>query len=421
MSESSTEPRDNIASPSNPALPPDVAAQVGIPRPAVGSFILPPEQAVLRQHEGPVTIPAPPPREIPPGMPSAVAGVLAASVVGAIDADVVQKLAQLDTDLMAAIEAARIYPNDRLQGLVPVVQSVGWLLQRRAALIAKQSGKPPATAAAVASECCASVLSVARFSSGDGLRVERARRLGSLKSELAQCESSLQSLLAFPPHTHGGAMAQEAMVKERTTALLELKRRLTDRIVALDGSGPTDRGKLVGKAIAQAGGASKLAVLIGRAMPADHRSREIDSLIEKVSRIDGQLASIDPDSERAGMLRDQRAQLARQRAHIASASLEARQLMAAKLLADATAGSLDALGALAPFAADVSSDLAAAVAQARGTDDDLAIVTGEILFVAELARDRPREARRTTAPDVRRPLNQQPFCGGPYDGIDELD
>jgi hypothetical protein len=250
--------------PPNPAVapsayPPEVQAKVGVPRPAVRAFTLP--------HGAPLPPPSPgtiqhPPVEIPEGDALVVGERLAAARVPTADAAAL-RLGQIARDLEQAVDDARCHPAEHRSSLTNFTAFVGQLLAEQATLRRKIGSDP---GPAVEAEAYRLVTSIRGFSDGSVIRAHRSLLAGYLQSDLAACESKLQSLLS-PGHSAMGALQHEAVTRAAAQGLLTTKAQLLARITSLDATGDEARGSIMQTAISAAGGSAAVVAKLAPALP----------------------------------------------------------------------------------------------------------------------------------------------------------
>jgi hypothetical protein len=348
------------------ALPPDVAARVGVPRPAVGAVTGP---APFVPDAVPVTNPAPPPMTIPFGAPGCVAAAIATKVLPT-GAAVAERLERLERDLGQAVEHALVDPLHPTQGLQR--------FSRRAAQIIREREQRAGSIGDVAALTTAVVRSITRWRDGDALARERQARILAARRELAEVERTLQGLIAFPPWTHD-ALARERLLRERMTEQIGRKQAAEARIARLDPGGDAARAKEMGAAVKAAGGVKALATTLAGLMPDTQDPQPLAELTRDRKRVEARLAGLDPESERAGYWRGERGRVVDQVAAIHRERLALRQFTAAGWLERSLAGDIEAVEWIAGYAGRVGEPFAAAVRGARGTDAQLVATVADMI------------------------------------------
>jgi hypothetical protein len=374
----------NIASPSFPAIPADVP--IGMPRPAVRGFTLPPDPTVIAPTQGPVTAPAPPPVQIPDGDPADVAKLLASRLVPtqAAASDLVK---QLDTDLAQAVEDCRLHPAHNYSQLVPFAVKIGGLLERKQRLTAKAAGSENDGPIDVASDATAVIRGVAKFSDGEILRSARHQQIAAMRNELAQAERLLQSTVNFFP-TGRDPVATEQQLRAQLEQLLQGKQQAALRLAEIDGTGDSGRAAALAPAIKAAGGIDVIAKTLSKSMSPGAQQPAIAETENCISLLDLLLGGIDPATAKAANLRAERAQLVARAKTLRDSDGADRKSRATQLLTGASTGDLGLLSTLAAIADQVGPDFATAVKNARGTDDDLVAVVRSIISADKLRHAR---------------------------------
>jgi hypothetical protein len=373
-------------------------AEIGQPRPAVTAFTAAVPKPVGSQPGHPLTHSTAPgqqaPTVIPPGDPSAVATQLAATRVPTSGA-VATRLEQIARDLLTAVDDARMYPAETRHTLRNFACFIGQLLAERVRLLVK-AGQPPGSP--VAEEATKLVMSVARWSDGEEIRVHRVRHAGYLFKEHTEAERTLQSLM-HPGHSYENPIVQEASVKARATQLLAHRDQLLVRLTRLDGGGSA-RVAILGPALSAAGGAKAAATKLAPLLADTSVPGRTVSLRDDIASVTSQLSLVDPQTMRAAGLREHLSRLELEQKGNAATDIGARRKRAESMLADcAMSGNLESLQVLAPLASSVSAAFATAVNLARGGDAELTATIAEIIerHQLELQAMKDRKAALTFA------------------------
>jgi hypothetical protein len=370
--------------------------EIGKPRPAVGAFTTASPKPVGSQPDHPLTHSTAPGQQakvaIPEGEPPAVAAQLAATRVPTSGA-VALRLTQIDRDLLIAVDDARTYPLETRHTLRNFACFIGMLLAERARLLVK-SGQPPGSP--VAEEATKLVMSVARWSDGEEIRVHRVRHAGYLFKEHTEAERTLQSLM-HPGHSYENPIVQEASVKAAVTQLLTRRDQLLVRLTRLDGGGSA-RVAILGPALSAAGGAKAAATKLAPLLADTSAPGRTVSLRDDIASVTSQLSLVDPQTLRAASLREHLARLETEQKGNAAADIGARRKRAESMLSDcAMSGNLESLQVLAPLASAVSPSFATAVNLARGGDAELIATIAEIIERHQLEQTSIADKKKAAA------------------------
>jgi hypothetical protein len=360
-------------------------SEIGQPRPAVTAFTAAVPKAVGSQPDPPQMHSTAPAQQgkiaIPEGEPADVAATLAATRVPTSDA-ITLRVQQIDRDLLTAVDDARMYPAETRHTLRNFATFIGQMLTERARLLLK-AGQPPGNS--VAEEATKLVMSVARWSDGEEIRVHRVRHAGYLFKEHTEAERTLQSIM-HPGHSYENPIVQEASVKARAAKLLAHRDQLLVRLTRLDGGGSA-RVAILGPALSAAGGAKAAATKLAPLLADTSAPGRTVSLRDDIASVTSQLSLVDPQTLRAAGLREHLARLETEQRGNAAADIGARRKRAESMLSDcAMSGNLDQLQQLAPVATAVSAAFATAVNLARGGPAEMTATIGEIITAHQLAQ-----------------------------------
>jgi hypothetical protein len=310
---------------------------------------------------------------IPAGLPADVAEKLVAARVPVSDAIAI-RLEQICRDVLIAQEDCRNYPGETRHTVRNFVTFTGQLLAEKRKLLLKVGADPGTSVEAQVTDL---VLSIARWSNGEEIRVHRARHAGYLRGELAQVGSSMQSILD-PNSTYAGPLQQEAALKKRTTEMLTVRDAIQTRLDRLDG-GDVPRGTAISLAIGAAGGVKSVAQKIAPLMPDTSVPGRTVSIRDDIASVQAQLSMVDPQTLRAAGLREHIQRLELEAKGNLTADTAARRKRAEGILSDCAAGGLDSLQVLAPMASTIGPAFEASVRTARGNPEELVATIAEIL------------------------------------------
>ena len=320
----------------------------------------------------------------PPCEPAAVALALLLSVCPSAKAELVNRVAALDAELAAQIEQARLDTRITLPEFLKVS---GRKAKLRSILAGRLEQMDPSVVAAptpTALTVHATIRSVRRWRPGSELRIERAKLIGSVRTELDQVEQEIQTLTLTPPghmvvppggHYQTGLVHQHDEWLRRAETLLARRASIKARLDRLDSTRDDGRMPLVKAAIDKAGGPSIVAESIRLASPAaaalGQAQRAVDTIV-------GQIAGVDPETERAALLNADLVRAKERLERAAEASEQAKAQTAGAIVGRALSGTLAGIAEL-HARLDASSELGRALDTIRGSDTDLVAVVNALM------------------------------------------
>jgi hypothetical protein len=218
-----------------------------------------------------------------------------------------------EQELSGLLEHARLNQDVKLSGYVERCKRV---ITRRNALYTRLEraipGSRPGTMP-LTDEVAMRVTAVRRWKAGDQLRVERARIISRLQLALQETESEIESLQSAYRGGHSmtapmqsdryqaGLSGRDDEFLWRAQQLISRRRELLGRLGNLDPGGDDWRARQVAAAIETAGGDGPVAAVIAPRLQTVS-ARPLADAKKKHAAVRGQIASIDPETEKAQTL-----------------------------------------------------------------------------------------------------------------------
>jgi hypothetical protein len=333
-----------------------------------------------------------PPVVIPAGTPSSAALELLKQVNPSAASETRGRIAALGIELADLIETTRLHTDTPLPDFL---RRAGRAVKLRATLEGRLKAIDPGatvpTRASSVEEVCTLVGSVRRWRRNEELRTSAAAIVARLRGERDAIAGNVQALVEnyragtrfvgdqHKPGVQSGLGSHDDLFLARMEALLEPYQALTSRIDRLDAQGDAGRAAGVAAALDHAG-IDQVVSLLAPSQPAAS-DRDVRAAAAEVTRLDGLLATVDPETRKASALKTARAEQAA-RLEAAQAAVKEEQLAAAgAILTAAGTGESGAVAALQTAVKGLHPGLAEQLALVRGGEDALIAAIGELIAV----------------------------------------
>lgn len=369
-----------------------------LPGPAKGSPGFPPSAPIMAPPVIPVPAPATPLAtavDVPDGDPETVALALLWRLNPFARRDAEARIELHTADVEQLVESARL---GRAELGAFIVRAAHFLAIQD--VLAARLGRE--TAADIPARIHALLGSVRRWADGEDLRREWTRRAALARQELASIVNDIQVLAGqatgnwhSDPNTveHMRGLHRPADVwLRRMAALIRRRQDVTARLAAL-GEDVAARARAVTTAVIAAGRLD-VAAAVAPAMRVFDRATIVRERREAMER---ELATIDPDSQRAAALRDTIADTDDQMERAVQANEADRLAEASSLIGLACTGDMTAIAELERYCRRQYTDLADALASTRGGPAQLVATIAEVIGDHQRRQERDATDRAALA------------------------